>query len=173
MKQLTSIALVLLIIAACTPQTETKEADEVGKKNVELVKKLIAAYENEDSEALKEIYSVELESVGPQHGESWPYDSIIIGNENWFEASDSITWSVDYILPLTVTDNEELAGDWVLLWCDISWYDVKSGKSLIVDLHSPFRIENGKVVYEHSYWNQWDAFKQMGAKIKWPEEEKE
>ena len=170
MKKFTLLATAIVLMVGCTQKagTGSGEMDELAKQNIELVKKMIQAYENEDVEALKEIYSVDLESRGPLHDESWPYDSIIKGNAGWFEMADSIKYDVDYIMH-EVVEKEEIAGNWVLLWATISWYNIKSEKTYMVDYHSPIRVEDGKIVYEHSYWNQWDYFKQAGAELKWPE----
>ena len=39
--------------------------------------------------------------------------------------------------------------------------------------HTPMRIEDGKIAYMASYWNQWDLYQQLGAELKWPEKKKE
>jgi len=60
----------------------------------------------------------------------------------------------------------------VLVWSNITWYDIKAEKKVKIMWHSPMRIEEGKIVLEVAYWNQWDLFKQLGAELKWPEEKK-
>lgn len=160
--------MAIFLLAACTQVADTGSKDEMAQQSIEVVEKLVQAYENEDIEALKEIYSVDLESHGPMYGDIWPYDSILASNAAWFGMADSITFDIDYIMYEKVEEGE-LEGDWVLLWSDISWVDANTGKSYIIDYHSPHQIVDGKIVYEHAYWNQWDMLQQMGAELKWPE----
>jgi ketosteroid isomerase-like protein len=136
---------------------------------VELIKKWVQAYENEDIAALREMYSTELVSIGPQYNQEWPYDTLN-STASWFEEIDSMKIEVITMLPETVKEGD-LAGDWVLVWADISWYDVKAEKSVKIMWHSPMRIKEGKIVYEVAYWNQWDLFKQLGAKLEWPDDD--
>ena len=172
MKQLFIFSVALLLLAGCTPQADTKVVDETAKQNVELIKKMLTAYENEDIETIKEVYAPNCMSIGPRHDQVDTTLSWIEDNMNWFESSDSIKFDIIKLLPQTV-DEGDLAGDWVLAWVNIYWYDIKAEKKLIAMWHTPFRIEDGKIVYEVSYWNQWDVYKQLGAELKWPEKEKE
>jgi len=169
MKHFSLLAIVLFFIVSCTQVADTgkKELDEVSKQNVELIKKWVQAHENEDIETLREIYSTELVSLGPQHDQEWPYDTLN-STEEWFQSVDSIKFEVINILPKTVEEGD-LAGDWVLIWANLSWYDIKSEKKMKIMWHSPMQIEEGKIVLEAAYWNQWDLFKQMGAELKWPD----
>ncbi len=104
MKQFAFFATALLLLFSCTQQTdtETKEIDEVAIQNVELVEKLIQAYENEDIEALKEIYSPNTVSIGPRIDMVDSTLAFLKSNEEWFIASDSIQFDVIAILPQVV-----------------------------------------------------------------------
>ncbi len=172
MKYLGILTLALLFTVACTQIADTgkKELDETAEQNLELVKKMVQAYENEDIDALKEIYSPDLVSIGPSIDHEFNYDTIMASNEYWFKQADSIKFNVITMLPETV-DEGDLAGDWVLLWANVSWYNIKSGKKLIVMYHTPLQIEEGRIVYEVDYWNQWDVFKQLGAELEWPDDD--
>ncbi len=172
MKQLALITTILFLFSGCKQATDTgsAEQDELAKQNIELVKKMMAAFENEDIETLMDIYSPDAISEGPMLKHEFPYDSIMAGNAEWFASSDSIKWDVNHIMATKVEEGD-LAGDWVLLWAHVSWYDLESGKTLEVRYHSPLQIEDGKIVFEVGYWNQWDVFSQLGAELKWPEKE--
>ena len=50
MKKFTILTALFVILAGCTPRADTKEVDEVGKQNMELVKGMFQAFENEDIE---------------------------------------------------------------------------------------------------------------------------
>ncbi len=172
MKKLFVITLAFLLIAGCTPQADTKELDETAKMNVELVKKTLKAYETEDLDVIKEGYAPNCVSIGPRHDQVDSTTSWIESTSGWFEAIDSFKADIIKLLPYTI-DEGDLAGDWVLAWANLEWYEVESGKTVFVMWHSPMRIEEGKIVYEVSYFNQWDVFKQLGAEMKWPEKAEE
>ena len=171
MKKIVLLATALLLMISCTQQADTgdKDVDEVGKQNVELIKKWAEALNNEDIETLRELYSTELVSIGPQYDHEWPYDTLN-STEKMFQNTDSLKVDILIMLPKTVEEGD-LAGDWVLVWADISWYNIKAEKKVQIMWHSPMRIEEGKIVYEVAYYNQWDMYKQMGAKLEWPDDE--
>ena len=50
MKNLLFISAAILFLAGCTAPTDTKEVDELAKKNIEVVMNLLEAFENEDME---------------------------------------------------------------------------------------------------------------------------
>ncbi|MFC2113040.1 nuclear transport factor 2 family protein [Bacteroidota bacterium] len=175
MKKLTILTAILIAFCSCTQQAEApvKELDETAKQTIEVVKKLIAAYEAEDMEAIKTLYAPGAVSVGPRHHDMDTVDAEMYKDmEAWFASVDSMKYDVITIL-YESGDEGDLAGDWALVWADVSWYSVKADKTLKVMWHSPMRIENGQVVYEVSYVNQWDLYEQMGAELKWDDDDED
>jgi ketosteroid isomerase-like protein len=170
MKLFTSLAIALLFLVSCTQMAGPEEKDEVAKQNVELVKKVLKAYEDEDIDPIKEAYAPNCMSIGPMHDQIDSTVSWIESNIEWFETCDSIKMEIIKLLPQTVEEGD-LAGDWVLAWVNVYWYEIEAGKKVVAMWHSPMRIEEGKIVYEVSYVNQWDVYKQLGAELKWPEKE--
>jgi ketosteroid isomerase-like protein len=171
MKRIILLPVLLIFIAGCT-QVADQAKTETAKQNVELVKKMIQAYENEDLATLGEIYSPDLKNYGPMIDLVFPYDSVLEGNKGWFKMADSIKYDVIAILAHTV-DSGDLAGDWVMLWANVSWYDIKPAKKVSVMYHSPMQIKDGKIVQAVDYWDEWDAYKQLGAKLEWPDNDDE
>jgi ketosteroid isomerase-like protein len=176
MKQFTLLATAIFFLVSCTQLAgpeEAKELDEVAKQNVEVVKKLLNAFENEDIPTILELFPEGAVIHGPMHDF---YDTVddgfSEGIEKWLTNVDSLKFDVISILPQSVEEGD-LAGDWALLWCYESWYVVETGKHVKIMWHAPMQIEDGKIVFMASYWNQWDMFKQQGAELKWPEKEKE
>jgi ketosteroid isomerase-like protein len=174
MEKLTILTAVLFVLAGCAPRADTKEVDEVGKQNMELVMKMLQAYENEDIETIKEVYSPDVTSDGPSVGEGVGLEEMLESNKEMFEGVDSIRIKVRAMLPYTVDAeaDEDLAGDWVFFWADIGWHVVEAGKTVWTRWHSPVKIKDGQIVYEVTYMNQWDLFNQLGAEIKWPDKDK-
>jgi ketosteroid isomerase-like protein len=173
MKNLFVFLCVIILFASCKPvtpppDTAQKEKDSI---NMALVKDLFKAVENENIEAVKGFYSDSVAIVGPNFNEWTGYEDMVTGMTAWFDGADSIKANIFAILAHTVKEGD-LAGDWVLVWADMSYYDLEVSKSIKLMYHTAEKVENGKVIVEGNYWNQWDAYKQMGAELKWPEKKK-
>lgn len=173
MKNLFLFICVILFFASCNqvpPPADTaqKVNDSV---NIALVKDLFKAVENENIEAVKAYYSDTVAIVGPIFNEWTGYEEMVTGMTGWFEEGDSIKFNIFAIMAQTVKEGD-LAGDWVFLWSNISFWDVNAGKNVKLMYHAAEKIQDGKVVLEGNYWNQWDAFKQLGAELKWPDKKK-
>ena len=173
MKNLFLFFCVILFFGSCKPvtpppDTAKKEKDSI---NIALVNDLFKAVENENIEAIKGFYSDSVGILGPNFNEWIGFEEMVKGMTSWFEEADSIKVNIFAILAQTV-EEEDLAGDWVLLWSDFSYYDVKAEKKINLMYHATEKIQDGKIVIEGNYWNQWDMFKQLGAELKWPEKKK-
>jgi len=168
MKNLLFISAAILFLAGCTAPTDTKEVDELAKKNIEVVMNLLEAFENEDMEALKELWAEDATLYGPLHDQM---DTVVPGDmQVWFDHADSIEFDVTFIMH-EVIEEGELAGNWVLLWCFESWFEVEAEKRVTIIWHAPMQIEDGKVVHMTSIWNQWDLYKQLGYELEWDDDD--
>jgi len=174
MKNLILFFCVILLIAGCKPVT-TPAPDEAKKakadSNIALVRDLFKATESENIEAVAGFYSDSVWIGGPAFNSWTRKEETIKGLTSWFESADSIKFDVFYIMAETI-EQEDLAGDWVLLWADVSFYDLNAQKKIMLIYHAAEKIQDGKIVTEGNYWNEWDVYKQMGAELKWPEKKK-
>ena len=173
MKNLSLLVCVILFFTSCNqPKPPEDTAQKVKDSvNIALVKNLYKAIENENIEAVKGFYSDTVAIVGPNFNEWTGYEDMVTGMTAWFEGADSIKANIFAILAQTVKEGD-LAGDWVLLWADISFHDVEASKDIKLMYHATEKILDGKIIVEGNYWNQWDAYKQLGAELKWPEKKK-
>ncbi len=173
MKNLFLFFCVILFFAGCKPITPPPDTAKKVKDstNIALVKNTFKAIENENLEALKGFYSDSVGVVGPAFN-SWIGKEQLIKNlASWFESADSVKFDIFYILAETI-EQKDLAGDWVLLWADASYYDVAAQKKIKFSYHAGEKIQDGKIVIEGNYWDEWDIYKQLGAELKWPEKKK-
>jgi ketosteroid isomerase-like protein len=173
MKNLFLIFCVILFLLSCKqvtppPDTAKKVKDST---NIALVKDMFKAMENENLEAVKGFYSDSVGIVGPAFNDWYGKEQMVKGMIGMFETSDSIKIDVFAILAETVEEGD-LAGDWVLQWSNVSWYEVKAGKKITISYHSTEKIKDGKIIIEGNYWDEWDMYKQLGAELKWPEKKK-
>ena len=173
MKNLLLFFCVVFFLVCCKPVTPPPDTakKEKDSENVALVKDMFKAMENEDIEAVKGFYSDSVGITGPVFGEWIGMEQMVKDLTSFFEEADSIKCNIFAILPWTIEEGD-LAGDWVLQWADFSWYEVKAQKKIMIMYHSAERIQDGKIIVEGNYWNQWDTFKQLGAELKWPEKKK-
>jgi hypothetical protein len=173
MKNLFLFIFVIMFFASCNqvkPPADTAQKEK-DSANIALVKNLYKAVEDENIEAVKGFYSDSVAIVGPNFNEWTGYEDMVTGMTAWFEGADSIKADIFAILAYTVKEGD-LAGDWVFVWANISYYDLEVSKSIKLMYHAAEQVKDGKVVAEGNYWNQWDAYKQMGAELKWPEKKK-
>jgi ketosteroid isomerase-like protein len=173
MKNLFLLFCVILFFASCKPVTPPPDTAQKVKDsvNIALVKDMFKAMENENLEAVKGFYSDSVGIVGPNFNEWIGKEQMVKDMVSMFETSDSIEVKIFAIMAETVKEGD-LAGDWVFQWSDVSWYEPKAEKKITIMYHSAEKIQDGKIVLEGNYWNQWDMYKQLGAELKWPDKKK-
>jgi len=174
MKNLILFLCVIILFVSCKPVTPPPH-DEAKKtkadSNIAFVKDLYKAVDAENIEAVAGFYSDSASFVGPSFN-SWTGKEEMIKNmTSLFKNADSIRFDIFAIMAEPVKEGD-LAGDWVMLWANVSFYDLNVQKKIMLMYHATEKIEDGKIVVEGNYWNEWDAFKQMGAELKWPEKKK-
>lgn len=173
MKNLFLLFCVILILLSCKQVTPPPDTTQKVKDstNIALVKNTFKALESENLEALKGFYSDSIGVVGPAFNNWYGKEQLIKNLASWFESADSIKFSIFYIMAETIEEGD-LAGDWILLWADGSFYDMAAQKKIKFSYHAGEKIQDGKIVIEANYWDEWDIYMQMGAELKWPEKKK-
>jgi ketosteroid isomerase-like protein len=160
---------VLLILLSCTRQPPTP-VEEVKKSNVDeniaLVKKYMAAYEAEDIETMKSLSGDSLLIMGPGNMDELNFKEYY---EEWvpgiFEKEDSRHYNVITMTQFT-TQQEGIAGDWVLCWADFSYFDLATRKTIIFPLHFASLVRDGKIQIIVRYYDQLDIYNQLGYQLK-------
>jgi hypothetical protein len=173
MKNLFLFFCVIIFFASCKqvtppPDTAKKVKDSV---NIALVKDMFKALENENIEAVKGFYSDSAGILGPSFNEWIGLEQAVKNMTDMCKTSDSIKFDIFAIMAETIEEGD-LAGDWVLVWADVSWYDVILQKKIKIMYHVAEKIQDGKITIEGNYWDELDMYKQMGAELKWPEQKK-
>ena len=173
MKNLFLFFCVILFFASCKPVTPPPDTAQKVKDsiNIALVKSMFKAMEDENLEAVKGFYSDTVAIVGPNFNQWTGYEDMTKSMPEWFATADSIKMDIFAIMAQTVKE-KDLAGDWVFLWANVSYWEVKAGKKVKIMYHAADKVQDGKIVLEGRYWNQLDQFKQLGAELKWPEKKK-
>ena len=173
MKNLLHFLCVILLFASCKPVTPPADTAQKVKDsvNITLVKELFKSVENENIEAVKGFYSDTVAVAGPNFNEWTGYEDMVKSMSGFFEEADSIKFDIYAIMAQTVKEGN-LAGDWVFLWSDVSYWDLKAARKIKLMYHAAEKIQDGKIVLEGNFWNQWDMYKQLGAELKWPEKKK-
>jgi len=172
MKKLILLLGIVILFAGCKTTSEPvdKQKDETAKKNMEIVKEYFSAFENEDTVTIKELLTDDFIEAGPGIDEEYDLEETIEGFKHSIEMFDSL--KVDFVAITTEHNAEgELAGDWVMSWVTIQAYHVEAEKSIKVNYHSVYKIEEGKIAMVVNYWDRLDFYKQLGAKLVWDDDD--
>jgi len=172
MKKLILFTSVVFLLAGCkqtqAPASEQAK-DEKAKENIALIRDLFKTFEDENLEGMKGFYSDSVVAYGPSVNIQEGFEEMVQGMAEFFEEVDSLKFDFIHIMAET-TEEGDIAGDWVLQWSNVSWYDIKAERKIMLMYHSAEMIKDGKIIIEANYWNQWDLYKQLGAELTWPDE---
>jgi len=169
MKKLLFLSGIVLLLFSCTQQNPpvTKEAEKTkADENIALVKKYMAAYEAEDIETMKSLSDDSLVIVGPGHKDLLGYKEYY---EDWvpgiFDREDSRHYNVITMTQIS-TQQEGIAGDWVLCWADFSYFDLGTQKTVKFPIHFASLVKDGKIKMIARYYDQLDIYNQLGFELK-------
>ena len=169
MKKLLLLSGIVLISMSCTQQPPpAAEADKknTADENIALVKKYMAAYEAEDIETMKSLSDDSLLIVGPGHEDELDFREYY---EEWvpriFETEDSRHYNVITMTQFS-TQQEGIAGDWVLCWADFSYFHLGTQKTVTFPVHFASLVKDGKIQFIARYYDQLDLYTQLGYELK-------
>ena len=156
MKKLIYVLLALPLLISCSQGNKNAEA------NVRLVEKYVQAVENLDYETMASLLDDNYVGYGPSYGDSIKKEEAV---ENWKFSSGNIYESISYNrsrnAAVTVPDGDN-KGEWVSNWAELTinyqWTDIP----VTLWANSIYQIENGKIVKSFTFYNEADAYRQLG-----------
>ncbi len=156
MRRIINPLLLLAMIAGCS------DGDQKATKNVDLIKKYVAAVEGQDYEAMEDLLGEEYKGFGPSHHDSTDRKAALAAwKENVANLYESITYDRSRNFPVTIKDGEN-QGDWVSNWAQLS-IKYKDGRGPVTMwVNSTYQIENGKIVKSYTFYNEADVLRQLG-----------
>jgi len=130
--------------------------------NVALVEKYVQAVENLDYETMAALLDENYKGFGPSYGDSINKANAV---ENWKYSSENIYKSIKYNrsrnASITIHDGEN-KGEWVSNWAELTinyqWTEIP----VTLWANTIYRIENGKIIKSYTFYNEADAYRQLG-----------
>ncbi len=155
MNKITTL-IVLCFLASCS------QAKYDAKENVEIIEKYVQAVENLDYETMSSLLDDNYLGLGPSYGDSIRKTEAV---ENWKYTSENLYEGIKYNrsrnAAIFIPDGEE-QGEWVSNWAELTinyqWTDIP----VTLWANSIYKIENGKIVKSFTFYNEADAYRQLG-----------
>jgi limonene-1,2-epoxide hydrolase len=153
--------LAMVTLMACT-KTDNKQDSE----SIAVVEKYKAAVEAKDIKAMDSLLADNYMGYGPSVSDSInKADAMANWKFNVDNLYESITFSNVQTLAKTVTDNSGglTPGNWVSGWslATIKYKDGRGPVQMWVNVE--YRIENGKIVYTRTFYDEADVERQLNA----------
>lgn len=155
MKKLIYLLLALPVIISCS------QGNQISENNIQIVEKYIKAVEELDYSTMESLLADEYVGLGPsftdsinksQALESWKYNV-----ENLYE-SIKYTRMQNAAVKIETGPNQ---GDWVSSWAELT-IRYKNKASVVIWANTTYKIENNKIVKSFTFYNEADAFRQLG-----------
>jgi hypothetical protein len=165
MKQLLFLTAISISLFSCAPTADNRE-----KENLAIVRSYKDAIETNNIAMIDSLLASNYKGYGPSVDDSinkeqtlsnWKYNS-----ENLYE---SFKFSRLQNFAKTVKEGEEAeAGDWVSSWAYLT-IKYKDGTGPInVWVNAEYKIENGKIVYSRTFYDESDILRQLNSSIEPP-----
>ena len=163
MKQLVLLIAVSMILFSCGSKSTGKETE-----NLAIAHKYMEAIETKNVATMDSLMSPAYIGYGPSVGDSVSkeeaLESFKYNAENLYE-SYKYTYSKE--MAVTVTEGDGI-GDWVLNWAQLT-IKYKDGRGPInLWVNAVYQIEDGKIVYSRTFYNEADVLRQLGYTIEPP-----
>lgn len=164
MKQIWLMACSVVVLVSCTSTSNKQDSDSVA-----VVEKYKAAVEAKDLAAIDSLLADNYMGYGPSVSDSVNKAGAL---ENWKINADSLYESIRFSnmqnLAKTVTANEGgmASGNWVSSWslATIKYKDGRGPVQMWVNVE--YRIENGKIVYTRTFYDEADVMRQLNYSMK-------
>ena len=162
----------ILLIAVCSSIIScTSSADKTKSENLAIAKRYVEAVETNNIAAMDSLLADNYMGYGPSVDDSTNKENAI---KNWKYNAENLYESIKYTryqnIAVTVTaDDEATPGDWVSNWAYLT-IKYKDGRGPVnVWVNAVYRIENGKIVYSRTFYNEADVLRQLGYKSVMPD----
>jgi hypothetical protein len=160
MKYLIVLITFCIGLFACTSPAEKKES-----ANLAIARKYMEAVETKNLSVIDSLLADNYMGYGPSIGDSIDKQGALLNTkflmENLYE---SFEYTQHTELAVTVEEGKA-AGDWALNWAylTIKYKDGRGQVNLWVNI--AYKIENGKIVFSRTFYNEADVFRQLGYTI--------
>jgi hypothetical protein len=156
MKKL-AVLLSLAALASCSDN-----GSNINTDNISVVKKYVEAVESKNVDAMAALLSDDYMGYGPSFSDSINKADAITNWKNLVaNLYDSIKYTRSVNLAAKITDGPR-PGDYVVDWSSLK-ITYKDGRGPIyLYVNAVYRIENGKITMSRTFYDEADAYRQLG-----------
>jgi len=156
--------IILLLVAGGTLLSCTSSIDNKGKENLAIAKRYLAAVETKNVVTMDSLLADNYMGYGPSVDDSTNKAEALA---NWKDNADNLYESIKYTryqnIAITVNEKDEAEpGDWVSNWAYLTLKYKNGSGPVHVWVNAVYRIENGKIVYSRTFYNEADVLRQLG-----------
>jgi hypothetical protein len=156
MKKTAFTLLIIPLVLACSTTGNNAE------KNLQLIEKYTQAVENMDFDAMELYLDENYVGLGPSYGDSIRKEQAIA---NWKDNVENLYERIHYnrsrniSVTLKTGDNQ---GDWVSNWAELNIVYKDGRGEVTLWANSTYQIKNDKIVKSFTFYNEADAYRQLG-----------
>ncbi|MCF6171195.1 MAG: ester cyclase [Bacteroidales bacterium] len=155
MKRLLFAMLVFPFLMSCSSGNDSSE------KNIAVVDKYIQSVENMDYKTMETLLADDYQGYGPSFNDSVGKEQAI---ESWKYNVQNLYKKIEYKkeqhAPVFISKGPN-KGDWVSSWAEL-FITYKSGETVTIWANTTYKVENGKITKSYTFYNEADAFRQLG-----------
>jgi hypothetical protein len=154
MKKIFYLLVIVPLFFSCSLGTQNAD-------NIAVIESYIEAVENLDYSTMGSLLDDNYQGLGPSYTDSITKKQAL---ENWkFNAEnlyDRIQYNRIQNAPVKITNGPN-QGDWVSSWAELK-ITYKNGDQVTIWANTVYRIENGKILKTFTFYNEADAYRQLG-----------
>jgi hypothetical protein len=162
MKKLALLAGLGMILFSCAPKTENNEA------HLAVVQNYVKAVESLDYNAMSEYLDDNYLGMGPSFGDSINKAQAV---ESWKNNAENLYKKIEHTKSrfafVNIPDGNA-QGDWIASWSELK-ITYKNEQTIMIWANSNYLVNNGKIVRSLTFYNEADAFRQLGYEFYIPE----
>jgi ketosteroid isomerase-like protein len=155
MKSLFSLAVLIIMLAACSQQG-------VNQENIAVIEKYIKAVESKDVQTMSDLLSDDYVGYGPSVSDTINKEQAIA---SWKDVAENLYEKIEYVRTVNITATVTTGphpGDYVSDWASLK-ITYKDGRGpVFLNMNAVYRVENGKITVSRTFYNEADVLRQLG-----------
>lgn len=165
MKKIAVFAGLALLVISCS-----NDDHGINTDNISVVQQYIEAVQHKDVNAMSALLSDDYMGYGPSFYDSINKTDAIANWKNLAEnLYDSIEYTRSFRFAAKLTEGPR-PGDYVADWSSLK-ITYKDGRGPIyLNMSAVYRIENGRITNSRTFYNEADAYRQLGYEFVPPEQ---
>jgi hypothetical protein len=157
MKKVILFFCVVVLVSSCNDKEQGVNTD-----NISVVQKYVQAVESKNADAMAALLSDDYMGYGPSFSDSINKADAIA---NWKNVAENLYDSIQYTRSINfaakVTDGPR-PGDYVVDWSSLR-ITYKDGRGPVyLYVNAVYRIEKGKITMSRTFYDEADAYRQLG-----------